>query len=315
MSKDKALLNRFGANLAESMGAGRAGTKGGAKEASPAANRNDGTTRLRSGAEIAVDRIIADPNQPRAEFAPEAITRLAESLKSHGQLQPIAVRWSDEAGRYVVVTGERRWRAAIEAGRASISALILEGPYTESQILEMQLVENALREDLKPIEQAGAFRALMDRNDWSALRLSEVLHLNCSSITRALALLELPEPVQTQIESGALPPSVGYEISKVPDADRQRDLADRVVRQGMSRSETIEAVRQASRSGTRSGKGRGRKARKKLAPRTFRTASARVTIELRKAGGVNAMLAAVHEVARLLEAELLAPGRDHEEAA
>jgi ParB family chromosome partitioning protein len=243
MSKDKDLLSRFGANLAELMGAGRASRSEGVPPAVSVPSRLDGCARLRSGAEIDVARILPDPDQPRAEFDPAAINRLAESLKTHGQLQPISVRWSEDMGQYLIVTGERRWRAALEAGRPTVSCVILDGDRTESQILEMQLIENCLREDLQPIEQARAFRTLMDRNGWSALRLSEALHMNCATVTRALALLELPAAVREKIEAGSLAPSVAYEISKVDDPEGQAKLADRVVAEGMNRSETIRAVR------------------------------------------------------------------------
>src|SRR4051812_3196411 len=106
MSKDKDLLSRFGANLAESMGAGRTARAGGGPPPPPAAagpGRHDGCTRLRAAAEIEVDRIVPDPHQPRAEFDPESIARLAASLATHGQLQPLVVRWAEEQGRYVLV--------------------------------------------------------------------------------------------------------------------------------------------------------------------------------------------------------------------
>ena len=120
----------FGANLAESVGAGRTarGASGAGEGPAPSApGRMEGTTRLRSAAEIAVERLSPDPNQPRTEFEPESITRLAASLNTHGQLQPISVRWSDEAGKYVIVTGERRWRAAVLAGKPTVAAVILDG--------------------------------------------------------------------------------------------------------------------------------------------------------------------------------------------
>jgi ParB family chromosome partitioning protein len=311
MAKEKDLLSRFGSNLAESMGAGRNAAAGSPATATPPpappnSGRHEGVTRLRAGAEIAVDRIAPDPNQPRTEFDPDAVARLAESLKSHGQLQPICVRWDDAAGRYVIVTGERRWRAAVSAGRPTVTAVILDGPLSDSQVLEMQLIENALREDLKPVEQARAYRTLMDRNGWPALKLAEVLHLHVGTVTRALALLELPGDVRDRVESGALAPSVAYEISKVSDPAAQRGLAERVVSQGLSRAETIARVRQSSKPSPRAGKPRV----KKPSSRVFRTASARVTVELRKAGGPEDMLAAVREVARQIEAELRGKGEE-----
>jgi ParB family chromosome partitioning protein len=301
MSKDKDLLNRFGANLAESMGAGRVSVGQAGRPPASATNRLDGTTRLRAGAEIAVDRIIPDPNQPRTEFDSEAIARLAESLKTHGQLQPISVRWSEDMGRYLIVSGERRWRAATLAGRPTVSAVVVEGERTESQILEMQLIENCLREDLRPVEQAKAFRALMDRNQWPALRLAEVLHLNVASVTRALALLDLPGAVQGRVESGELAPSVAYEISKVEDPGEQAALAERVVSENLSRSETIEAVRQSA--GKPSAKGKGRGALHRAKPSVLRTPTAKVTVELRKGSGPEAVLAALRDAVRLVEAK------------
>src|SRR4051794_16518805 len=100
MAKDQDILNRFGAHLAESMGAGGTSIPGGAATAPAAAataGRHEGVSRLRTAAEIAVGRIAPDPNQPRTEFDPAALERLAESLKTHGQLQPVSVRWSEEA--------------------------------------------------------------------------------------------------------------------------------------------------------------------------------------------------------------------------
>jgi ParB family chromosome partitioning protein len=316
MSKDKDLLSRFGANLAESMGAGRVPLPGGAAAPSAAGpSRHDGCTRLRSAAEIAVDRIVPDPGQPRTEFDPDAIARLAESLKAHGQLQPISVRWSEDMGRYLIVTGERRWRAATLAGRPTINTVILEGSHTESQILEMQLIENCLREDLQPIEQARAFRTLMDRNGWSAARLAEALHLTGATVSRALALLELPYTVQEAVNAGTLAPSVAYEVSKLDDPDAQREVAGRIVAEDLSRAEAIEAVREASGRSARSsgGKGRGAKAKaRKLTSRTIRTAPGpRITVEFKRGLDEAVIVAALEDALD----QMRAARQDREEAA
>ncbi|WP_435011997.1 ParB/RepB/Spo0J family partition protein (plasmid) [Tundrisphaera lichenicola] len=237
MAKDQDFRNRFGANLAESMGANRVSGAGG-PTADDKPDRLDGTERLRAAATIEVERIIPDPDQPRKEFDEDAIDRLAASLNEHGQIQPIAVRWSESMGRYLIVSGERRWRASVKAGRKTIAAVIVEGDRTDSQILEMQLVENCLREDLQPIEQARAFRTLMARNGWPALRLAQALHMSESTIIKALALLTLPCTVQDRVEAGELAPSVAYEVSKLQDSDDQAEVAARVVAEGLSRAET-----------------------------------------------------------------------------
>jgi ParB family chromosome partitioning protein len=257
-------------NIDESMGAGRvigpeviprvlaAGPR-------PAPARLQGITRSNSAAEILLAKIIPDPSQPREEFDEEAIQRLAESLKTRGQLQPIRVRWVEEAERYMIVCGERRWRAAERAGLATMSCVIMDGPASPSELLALQLVENLLREDLRPLEQAKGFKALMDANGWSGNQLAKALGIAQPTVVRALALLELPAPVQEQVEQGTLAPATAYELSKVEDPEAQRDLAARVVAEGLTRSEAVEAVRQvAGRSkgrGASKGKAKGKPAR------------------------------------------------------
>jgi len=307
MAKDKDLLERFGANLAESMGAGRqarAGGPGSPPTSAAAPGKADGVARLRTAAEIEVGRIVPDPDQPRTEFDPEAIARLAESLKAHGQIQPISVRWSEGMGRYLIVTGERRWRASMLAGRPTIAAIILEGERSDSEILEMQLVENALREDLQPIEQARAFRTLMDRNGWTAARLAEALQLTGASVTRALALLALPYTVQDAVAAGTLAASVAYEVSKLDDPETQAEIAARVVSEGLSRSETVKAIRRANKP-ARSGKGRGGKAKvRKVTEWVIRTtAGIKLTIENRRGLDAATILAVLDEAKDRVRAE------------
>jgi ParB family chromosome partitioning protein len=304
MAKMSDLMSRFGGNVAESMGAGRQGR--GTTAASTKADPEDGTERLRSAVTIEVERIVPDPNQPRTDFDEEALDRLAESLSEHGQLQPIAIRWNDEVGRYLIVSGERRWRATLKAGRKTIDAVIVD-PRSESQILELQLIENCLREDLRPIEQAKAFRTLMDRNGWSGDQLARTLHMSDASVFRALALLTLPDAVQGHVESGGMAPSVAYELSKIEAPEVQAEIASRVVAEGLSRAETVEAVRQVvgkPRSGGSKGRGAIKARPKRPTIRTIKATSAKVTIEFKRPAEPAEVLAAVEEVAARLRAEL-----------
>src|SRR6185312_3212783 len=103
------------------------------------------------------------PEQPRKDFEPQALADLAASLKDRGQLQPIRVRWDEGSGRWLIVAGERRWRAAQMAGMTAMLCVEAKGAQTPDDILEDQLVENCLRADLAPLEQARAFKALVDR--------------------------------------------------------------------------------------------------------------------------------------------------------
>jgi ParB family transcriptional regulator, chromosome partitioning protein len=305
MSKEKDLRARLGGKLAESIGMNRVPiTTLLSRPREP--DRFEGTDILRSAAKIDIDRIVPDQDQPRKEFDDGSIERLAASLKEHGQIQPISVRWSEAMERYLIVSGERRYRASLMAGRSTIDAMILEGERTDSQVLEMQLVENCLREDLQPIEQARAFRTLMDANGWAALRLAQTLHISESTILKALALLTLPCTVQDRVESGEIAPSVAYEISKVEDPAAQREVAERVVAEKLSRAETVDAVRRASKPKA-VGKGRGvGKAKAKLpTERTIRTAGGiKIVMSGRKGFDLEATAEALEDAAQQVRAKI-----------
>ena len=202
MGKLDELLKAGGSNIAESMGAGLdRGDKIAQTSTTPA--RWQGVAKSKNAVEVPVDKILPDPDQPREDFDPEALERLADSLKARGQLQPVRVRWDEAQGVYVLICGERRWRAAKIAGMATMSCVVSDGPLDAGELLALQLVENCLREDLQPIEQARAFRALMDKNGWSGNQTAKALGIAQPTVVRALALLELPEPVQGQVERGA----------------------------------------------------------------------------------------------------------------
>lgn len=307
MGKLDELRRTASGNADESMGVGRAPIHGVSPAAPrPVPGRMQGLVRSRDAAEIAVDRIAPDPAQPREDFDPEALERLADSLRTRGQLQPIRVRWDDATDRYVLIMGERRWRAARMAGLASLSCVIADAPASEGELLALQLIENALREDLRPIEQARAFRTLMDCNGWSARELARELAIAQPNVVRALALLDLPEAVREQVERGTLAPSVAYEVSKLDDPDAQRAMAERVVAEGLTRDGAAEAVRTATtRSGRKvaAGKGRGAGKARSRRPivRSVRTSLGKVTVELKKGLGADSVPAALREATRTVE--------------
>lgn len=188
---------------------------------------------------LAVNAIDPDPDQPRREFAVKPLERLAKSLESHGQIQPITVRPGNEPGRYLIVAGERRWRASMLAGCQTIAAFLLDQPLDKSRILELQLVENTLRENLSPIDQAEAFQTLINLNHWTAQKLAQLLNVNTSTITRALALLALPGSVKELVVSGRLAPSLAHLIARRVHPDDQPALADRVVNENLTRAQLL----------------------------------------------------------------------------
>jgi ParB family chromosome partitioning protein len=295
MGKLDQILQATGANIDESMGAGRKRVMHGATPplAARVPDRLQGISRSRDAAEIPIEKIDRDPDQPREEFDPEGLAQLAESLRSRGQLQPIRVRWDEGRGVYVIVCGERRWRAARMAGLVTLSCIIVEKPLDAAERLAVQLVENALREDLRPIEQARAYRALMDLKGWSGNQLARELAIHQASVARALALLD-PETVQEQVEQGALSPATAYEVSKVADVSQQQALAERVVAEKLSRDDVAREVRKAPKRVKATSKAR------KVTTWTRRTpAGCKVTVERGRGLDEPAIIEALEEALRL----------------
>ena len=251
MSKLDKILAESGSNIDASMGAGRSPRPLHGATPPPATTgpaRLQGLVRSKDTAEIPLDRIERDPEQPREEFSEEGLERLAQSLRTRGQLQSIRVRWDEGRGVYVIVLGERRWRAARMVGLLTMSCVIMDQPAEPGELLALQLVENALREDLRPIEQARAYKALLELHAWSARQLATELAINPATVTRALALLDLPASVQERVEQGALAPATAYEVSKVEDPTLQAEVALAAVDEGLKRSEVAELV-QAVKAG------------------------------------------------------------------
>ena len=136
------------------------------------------------------------------------------------------------------------------AGKASLTCVVVDGEQAEGEILHDQLVENCLRSNLQPIEQAEAFRTLLDAKGWNAARLAEELHIRDSTVFKALALLDLPGEVREKVAAGEIRPATAYELSRLEEPEAQKALAERVVREGLSRDEAASAVRQkAGRAG------------------------------------------------------------------
>jgi ParB family chromosome partitioning protein len=207
-------------------------------------DREAGRRPLRNVGRVEIDQVIPDPEQPRTEFADAALARLAQSITDKGQLSPIRVRWSDDAGKWVIIAGERRWRATRLAGLATIDCHFHEGELTKSEILEQQLIENLLREDLRPVEEARSFATLMEMNGWNGQQLARALRIPTSKVCRSLALLSLPKDLQEKVDSGAIPARSAYELSKIPDDRARAALAEKAAAGAM----TNDALARAARS-------------------------------------------------------------------
>lgn len=263
--KAEALLQKFGGAIASTVGhrpEAVPGAGGGAGGAAPPPDRYAGATRSRCFAEMPVDAIIAG-EQPRTEFDDEELRRLAESIQRFGQLAPIRVRYDEPTGRWIVLVGERRLRACRLAGLERIRVELVERAMTDADILAEQIVENAVRADLQPVEQARAYRRLMDLNGWTAQDVAESLGIEPTKVYRALALLKLPEEVAAQVDAGAIKATAGYELTKLPDAESQRAVARQIVEEGLDHGATVAEVRrrQAAAPSARRGRAAPRKGR------------------------------------------------------
>lgn len=216
-----------------------------------------GRRSIRNAARIDLNRIITRA-QVREEFDEEKLQELADSLKNKGQQQPIRVFWDEnegDDGRYVVLMGERRFRAAQMAGFDAVECIIHEGELSEAEITELQLIENLVRQDLNPIEEAKALRKIMDDRKAAGLPsaskdLAKELGFSDSKVMRSVRLLTLPEDVQADVASGVLPPSVVTEILKVKDEEGRRDLIESY-KNGGTREEITKSVKQV-KSGKKS---------------------------------------------------------------
>lgn len=194
--------------------------------------------------ELPVESLVPNPQQPRREFDPQALAELAASIRSSGVLQPLVVR--PRGAQYEILVGERRWRAAQQAGLARVPAIVREA--TDGEALELALVENLLREDLNPIEEAQAYQRLLGEFGWTQEELARRLGRDRSSVANTLRLLRLPEPIRDDLRAGRLTMGHARALLGLPTAAAQLRLREQILAQDWSVRAT-EAGVQARRRG------------------------------------------------------------------
>lgn len=200
-----------------------------------------GVTDLPTAKEIRLDRIVPDPNQPRRTFDPVRLEELAASIKLEGVLQPIVVRYDEGDDIYVIVHGERRWRASREAGRKSIPAIVRE--VDEAHRLIQQLMENVVREDLNSVDRALALRALkvqMDDAPWE--HVAAAVGIRRSRLFQLLGTEKLPDAIQEDIRAGRISEKQSRALQGLaPEA--QLALRDAIVADDLSSEEAMRLAR------------------------------------------------------------------------
>ena len=255
MTSTRNVLEKIKGKLDESMGVRAIDSK---PLLSPVASAKDvGRRALRTFGTLAIENLMPDPDQPRSEFDEEEIQHLSKSIVDKGQLHPIRVRWSETHGKWIIISGERRFRAIKLAGLPTAECYFQEGELTKTDILEQQLIENLLRADLKPIEEATAFDDLMKLNGWTGKELSEAIRVSQGKIARSLALLKLPADVRDRIDAGEVSARAAYEASKLSSEEQQRAAVSHI--DPTSTVPTIESVQKKvrERAGIASKKRRG----------------------------------------------------------
>jgi ParB family chromosome partitioning protein len=181
--------------------------------------------------ELPVDQIHPNPRQPRRRFEAEAAAGLVESVRAQGVVQPVLVR-PRAAGGWELIAGERRWRAAREAGLAAVPAVVRAADDRES--LLYALVENVARENLSPVEEARACAVLLDEFGLSLGEVAERVGRSKPAVSNRVRLLELPDDVLSMVERGQLTEGHARAVLSVPDHEGRRRLAREIVRKGLS---------------------------------------------------------------------------------
>jgi ParB family chromosome partitioning protein len=197
-----------------------------------------------SPAEVEVGRLVPNAFQPRAEADDSQLEELASSIKSNGVIQPIVVRRMGD--RYQIIAGERRWRAAQKAGLERVPIVVRDvGPGQDQALLEMALVENIQREDLNPMEQALAYRRLIDEFHLSQEGVASRVGKDRASVANYLRLLRLPSEVQAAVASGTLSMGHARALLSLPDQAERLRMARDVIARGLSVRETEALVKRA----------------------------------------------------------------------
>jgi ParB family transcriptional regulator, chromosome partitioning protein len=213
------------------------------------ADAEDRSAARRPDQFVPVEMVYPNPDQPRRSFTAEALEDLAASIRARGVLQPLIVRPGAQSGTFELVAGERRWRAAQIAQLHEVPVIIRD--FDDSEVLEVAIIENIQRADLNPIEEAAAFRQLMDKFGHTQERLAEALSKSRSYIANLLRLLNLPPEVQNMLREGVL--SAGHARALIT-SENPLALAQSVVSRGLSVRETEKLAKESAANPARAGR-------------------------------------------------------------
>ena len=191
---------------------------------------------------VPVDSIEPNPHQPRTRFEPASLVELATSIREHGVIQPVIVaERPDQPQRYWLIAGERRWRAARQAGLSVLPAVVREA--TSQQLLELALVENLQRDDLSPLEQAAAFSVLIDQFNLTQAQVAYRVGKSRSAVANAVRLLGLPTEVQAALNDRMISAGHARALLSLDSDDDKRRALDQIVTRELNVRQAEELVR------------------------------------------------------------------------
>ena len=222
-------------------------TTGDSEEAAPVKKTESKTSGdLRDAVTVRISEVEPNRKQPRQNFDEEKLEELAESIKTFGLLQPILVQKRD--GYYEIIAGERRWRAALKAGLKEVPVIIRD--YTEKEILELSLIENIQRENLNPIEEAQAYKRLMDEFGLGQNEVAQRVSKSRPAVANSLRLLKLEENVQKMLIDGQI--SMGHARALLPleIPEEQLAVAQKIAQKELSVRETEKLVKERLKTGS-----------------------------------------------------------------
>lgn len=195
----------------------------------PAAEAEAAHSGLAADGRVPIEFLSPNPRNPRRNFAEADLADLAQSLREHGLVQPVVVRPAGERGRYEIIAGERRWRAAQRAGLTEIPVIVRD--VDDRLALELAIVENVQRADLNPIEEALGYQQLIDEHYYTQADLGQVIGKSRSHVANTLRLLKLPDDVRDLLNDGSLSAGHARTLVTAPDP---APLARRIVEEGLS---------------------------------------------------------------------------------
>ena len=206
----------------------------------------DAALQTQEGGSVLLPIAQVEPGlkQPRKRFDEETLATLAESIRLHGILQPLTVRRL-ASGYYQIIAGERRWRAAKQAGLSEVPAIIVEAD--DRKVMELGLIENLQREDLNPMEEAMGYQALIEEYGLTQEEAARRVGKSRPAVANALRLMALPDAIRALVEEGKLSAGHARALLSVPDSTSQKKLAQTVVAEGLSVRQTEALAKRLAR--------------------------------------------------------------------